>query len=196
MKNLKKYAPKKGCVLVLKSLAANLVAAHNRFQWPEKGQVFCPDWKPTKECGNGLHGWKWGEGDAGLRCKDDDAKWLILSVVESDIIDLTDKVKFPQCEVVYCGTRDEAVQIIQHYAPAGNKCVYGTSTSGHRGTSTSGDRGTSTSGMWGFIAIEFWDKDNEVYRKKMAQIDGINFLPGVKYRLNSDNEFEEVKNEQ
>ncbi len=31
--------------------------SHNDFIYPKNGTVECPDWKDTKECGNGLHGW-------------------------------------------------------------------------------------------------------------------------------------------
>ena len=32
------------------------LTAHGGFIWPAHGVVECPDWKPTKACGNGLHG--------------------------------------------------------------------------------------------------------------------------------------------
>src|ERR1700730_4145684 len=34
------------------------------FRWPESGLVEAKDWKPMKQCGGGLHGYLWGEGDA------------------------------------------------------------------------------------------------------------------------------------
>ena len=101
-KILKQCKPAKGHVLVLKSIAANM-KAYGGFQWPESGAVPAPDWKPTDECGNGLHGWLWGAGDASLRCKDYDAKWLVLSVPADSIVDLGQKVKFPSCEIKYLG---------------------------------------------------------------------------------------------
>ena len=98
--NFKKYAPKKGEVLVLKSLPASMLA-YNDFLWPKSGYVEAPDWSEKAECGNGLHGWKWGAGNADLRCKDEDAVWLVLRVEDASIVDLTDKVKFKGCNVVF-----------------------------------------------------------------------------------------------
>jgi len=233
--NFKKFKPKKGYALVLKSLPANLIARNN-FQWPESGVVNCPDWKGTKECGNGLHGWLWGEGDAGLRCGESDAKWLVVCVEESKIINLTDKVKFPSCEVLFCGELKDAVSIIHHFAPVGNKCIFGTSTSGDggtstsgdggtstsgdggtstsgyggtstsgdrgtstsgdRGTSTSGDGGTSTSGDGGVISLPFYSPKTSMYERRIAMIDGVNFLPGVPYVLDKEGNFIQKKDQQ
>ena len=198
-KLLKKCKPTKGHVLVLKSLPASM-KAYGGFQWPESGAVFAPDWKPTEECGNGLHGWLWGAGDAGLRCMDDDAKWLVLSV-PSDFVDLGQKVKFPSCEIKYLGDRETAVAIIQHYAPGGTPAMFGTATAGDEGTATAGDegtatagyRGTATAGDEGVIIIHWWDIAAEKKRRKIALVDGLTILPGVKYRLNDLAEFEAVE---
>ena len=246
-KILKQCKPAKGHVLVLKSLPASM-KAYGGFQWPESGAVFAPDWKPTEECGNGLHGWLWGAGDAGLRCMDDDAKWLVLSV-PSDFVDLGQKVKFPSCEIKYLGDRETAVAIIQHYAPGGTPAMFGTATAGNRGTATAGDRGTATAGDEGtatagdegtatagyrgtatagnrgtatagdegtatagdegtatagdrgtatagdegVIIIHWWDIAAEKKRRKIALVDGLTILPGVKYRLNDLAEFEAVE---
>ena len=210
-------------MLVLKSLPASM-KAYGGFQWPESGAVFAPDWKPTEECGNGLHGWLWGAGDAGLRCMDDDAKWLVLSV-PSDFVDLGQKVKFPSCEIKYLGDRETAVAIIQHYAPGGTPAMFGTATAGDEGTATAGDegtatagyrgtatagdegtatagnrgtatagyRGTATAGDEGVIIIHWWDIAAEKKRRKIALVDGLTILPGVKYRLNDLAEFEAVE---
>ena len=220
----------------------------NGFLWPVKGKCVASDWKPTQECGNGLHGWKWGEGDAGLRVTEPGAKWLVLSVLESEIIDLSGKVKFPECEVVFVGEMAESVSIIQAHEPAGNKCIFGTATAGYRGTATAGyggtatagyggtatagDRGTATAGYGGtatagyggtatagdggtatagyggtatagyggtatagsegIIIIQYYDKTTETYKRKMAMVDRVTILPGIKYRLNDAHDFEPV----
>jgi hypothetical protein len=243
--DLSTYKPAEGHALVLKSIAATLVAAHKDFQWPETGHVEAPDWKPTESCGNGLHGWLWGEGDADLRCTDSDAKWMVLSVPENPIINLDGKVKFPACEVLYCGERDTAVLIIQHHAPAGTKVIFGTATAGDSGTATAGDigtatagysgtatagnigtatagnsgtatagyrgtatagysgtatagdrgtatagyRGTATAGDDGVLVILHYDQAKSKYVKKIALVDGVNYLPGQKYKLNEAGEF-------
>src|SRR6202142_3290693 len=144
-------------VLVLRTCGANMTSK-NGFKWPEKGAVKCHDWLPEPKCGNGLHGFLWGEGDGELAKWSADAKWLVVSVLEKDIVHIDRKVKFPRGNVVFCGGRKEATDyiaarapntvkaIIGHFAVAGDG---GSSTSGYRGTSSSGDRGTSTSGYGG-----------------------------------------------
>ncbi|WP_445081510.1 DUF7666 domain-containing protein [Martelella alba] len=42
-------------VLVLRTCNSDMTS-RNDFVWPESGLVECPDWEPTEECGNGLHG--------------------------------------------------------------------------------------------------------------------------------------------
>lgn len=42
-------------VLVLRACKADM-SSYNDFVWPTIGPVKCPDWEPTDECGNGLHG--------------------------------------------------------------------------------------------------------------------------------------------
>ena len=185
MKKLSSYKPKTGYVLVLKSVKPDMTAGYsNGFLWPVKGKCVASDWKPTQECGNGLHGWKWGEGDAGLRVTEPGAKWLVLSVLESEIIDLSGKVKFPECEVVFVGEMAESVSIIQAHEPAGNKCIFGTATAGYRGTATAGSEG--------IIIIQYYDKTTETYKRKMAMVDRVTILPGIKYRLNDAHDFEPV----
>ena len=138
---------KKETVFVLKSVNADLTA-YNNFQWKESGIVTCEDWNPEPKCGNGLHGFLWGEGDGNLANWNKDAKWLVLEVENDSIVELVGKVKFPSCNVVFCGTRKDATDFIIQNGAKGS--VIGSYvTSGDFGTSTSGDNGTSTSGNWG-----------------------------------------------
>jgi hypothetical protein len=160
-------------VLVLRTCNAEL-KAHQGFQWPEAGSVEAPDFNPEPICGYGLHGLLWGEGDGSLLSWDDSAKWLVVAVPADSIVSLDDgaKVKFPRGEVVYCGNREGATQLIyaQRAAPivgltiqsnaerntvcagyrgtatAGN---YGTATAGNYGTATAGEGGTATAGNYG-----------------------------------------------
>jgi hypothetical protein len=131
---------------VLRCCAADR-SSRNGFVWPESGPVVAPDWDPIPEFGRGLHGWARGEGDVSVSDyhADPTAKWLVVRVRTSEIVDLKGKVKFPRGTVVYCGDRDGAVAKIKKKHPVA-ACVYGTSTSGYGGTSTSGYGGTSTSG--------------------------------------------------
>jgi len=130
---------------ILKSVNEYLTA-YNGFKW-QMGIVEAPDFKPTNECGHGLHGFLLGEGDGNLANWDVKAKWIVAEVDKDDVIDLEGKVKFPKCKVIFIGDRKEATDLI---ISKGGKAVIGSFvTSGDMGTSTSGDSGTSTSGYSG-----------------------------------------------
>ena len=130
---------------ILKSVKEDLTA-YNGFLW-HKGTVKAPDFKPTKECGAGLHGFLMGEGDGILANWDIKAKWIVAEIDKDSLIDLKGKVKFPKCKVIFIGDRKEATDLI---ILKGGKSVIGSFvTSGEKGTSTSGDCGTSTSGEQG-----------------------------------------------
>ncbi len=99
------------------------------FQWPDEGPVSAPDFEPNAECGHGLHGLLWGEGDGSLLNWDPTAFWLVLEVETSTIIQLDGKVKFPSCIVVHKGTQLSATQFIYERAPE-RAIVGGTATAG------------------------------------------------------------------
>jgi hypothetical protein len=141
--------------------------AYDGFQWSNSGTVSAPDFKPTAECGNGLHGWLKGEGDASSSAFIDDpeALWIVAAVKTDSIIDLKGKVKFPKCMVVYSGNQKDATNLIKKHHPEASAIIgytatagddgtatagnYGTATAGHRGTATAGHRGTATAGDYG-----------------------------------------------
>ena len=129
--------------------------SHGGFVWPTEGVVTAPDWAATAECGRGLHGWLLGVGDvtvSGDRHSDPKAIWLVLKVNKADIVDLGGKVKFPTCEVVFTGNRDNAITEIVKYGALHENIMYGTVTaSGNSGKATaSGDYGNATaSGNYG-----------------------------------------------
>jgi len=148
------------------------MTSYNGFVWPESGLVECPDWDNKAECGNGLHGWAWGEGDGSLGNWDEDAKWLVVDVEDKDVVDLGNKVKFPKGNIVFCGDRKSATDYIREHgargpvigamiivgdsgtasagdsgtASAGN---YGTASAGYKGTASAGDNGTASAGNCG-----------------------------------------------
>jgi hypothetical protein len=140
MKNLEK-----GEVLILRTCAPDGSSYCGQFKWPKSGPVKCDDFKPTVQCGNGLHGLKWGVGDGSL-LEWGDAAWVVARVIDSDCIDLGGKVKFPAAVVEFFGERFAAVALIAEHAPAGSAIVSGTATAGYSGTATAGDRGTATAG--------------------------------------------------
>jgi hypothetical protein len=161
------------------------MSSRNGFVWPESGPVECPPtdpndpdahWDPSPKCGNGLHGWLWGIGDLGATCgywNADDTKWLVVEVAASDIVDLDGEVKFPRGTVVFCGKREEAVRLIAEHAPVGTPVMFGTATAGYSGTATAGYRGA--------ISITWWDETRQVYRKAIAEVDGVLVKPGIAY---------------
>ena len=120
-------------------------SSHGGFMWPKSGHVSCSDWKSTPNCGNGLHGLLWGEGDADY-LNWDNAAWLAVRVKLSEVVDISRKVKVSSGIVEYFGDKEIAVALIQAHAPSGKVIVGGTATAGYEGTATAGDRGTATAG--------------------------------------------------
>jgi len=199
-KTAKKLAPKKktttalapGKVLVLRTCAADM-SAHGGFIWPKSGPISAPDWKPTKECGAGLHGLLWGEGNGDVLSWAVDAAWLVVEVEKDKIIDLDGKVKFPSCVVVHCGNQKSATEYLAAHGAEGRAITGGTATAGDRGTATAGDRGTATAGDGGTatagdggsLLLKWWDGSTGRYRACLGEvgIDGIK--ANVKYRVES-----------
>lgn len=101
---------------ILKSVKADMTS-YNGFLWPKEGPVEAPDWDPKPECGNGLHGWLWGQGDFSLEVKAD-ARWLIAAINKGDAIDLFGKVKIPRVWVVFYG--DSAAATVRGDSGADN----------------------------------------------------------------------------
>ena len=215
------YELPEGHVLVLRSTKADR-HSHNNFLWPEFGKVACDDWSPVQQCGNGLHGLLWGQGNCCLLVLDEDAIFQVVAVEESLIVDLRNKVKFPSGEVIFSGDRLEAAKIIAQYAPAGLAIPFatatagdsgtatagdsgtatagdsGTATAGDRGTATAGDRGTATAGYRGTATagedgcIAIQRWNGKRYKWHFADVDGETVRPNVPYRLNEEGEFVEV----
>ena len=162
---MENYKPKEGHVLVLRTNDENN-QSRGKFQYPTTGYIEAPDWERTNECGNGLHGALKGVGNAGLFNWNNNAIWMVLEVKETEIIDLEDKVKFKGGNVVYCGDRQEATQLL--YNVYGNVGIIGliyhshkkepivggygsTITSGNRSTLTGGDYSKLTGGDYSIL---------------------------------------------
>ena len=148
-------------VLVLRTCSADMTS-HGGFKWPKRGPVSAPDWIDNFQCGNGLHGWLWGEGDGTLGHVDTPkAKWLVVRVIASEVRHgaghLIGKCKFPRGYVVHCGDRKSATEYIMKHGASGKAVIgatatagdYGTATAGHGGTATAGDYGTAMAGNGG-----------------------------------------------
>ena len=156
-------------VLCLRTVAAD-GTAYKGFKWPAIGFCEAPDWESIAKCGNGLHGYLKGCGNA------DSIQWdglfQVVKVIESEIVDLNGKVKFPRCEVIFTGSQKDATDILlkeygnigiigatvvvgdKQHAIAGYKGTAtagdgGTATAGHKGKATAGNHGTATAGDYG-----------------------------------------------
>ena len=120
--------------------------SRNGFQWPGVGgYVEAPDWAETKECGNGLHGWLYGVGDAST--SDYAGKpyslWVVVEVESAGVIDLGGKVKFKGGVVVFLGDRLGATSYLTANEPKSvGAAVTGASVVvGDKGTATAGEKG-------------------------------------------------------
>jgi len=134
--------------------------SYKNFQWPKSGQVKANDFKPTSECGNGLHGLRIGQQNPGVWY--DDGIVLLLQVPASTIIDLDDKCKFPECKIIMSGNMNDVtyylykkninIEGLYRRSQLSNKSEkwiggdYSTLTAGYRSTLTAGDYSTLTAG--------------------------------------------------
>jgi hypothetical protein len=154
--------------------------SHGGFVWPlEPGSVAkAPDWSKRKECGQGLHGWLYGQGDHSCtdRWGNEGAQWLVVEVESDSIIELGGKVKFPEGIVRFAGDAKSATDYLWEHEPRSRAVAVigacraekqdgavvavgalgtatagdsGTATAGYSGTATAGDSGTATAGYSG-----------------------------------------------
>ena len=116
--------------LVLRCCRADMTS-YNGFVWPGVGGIAtAPDWVDNNKCGNGLHGYLYGQSNHGscLYSFVDDAKWLVARVEDSQIrMIFEDMCKFQSGEVVFVGTKSEAADyIIANEPRAATGAVIGT----------------------------------------------------------------------
>jgi hypothetical protein len=146
----KKLPSKKKTVLCLRTVKAD-GTAYNGFKWPALGFVEASDWEPTIECGHGLHGYLRGCGDA--KSIDWGGLFQVIKVIESEIVDLGGKVKFPRCEVIFTGNQKDATDILVKEYGRGSKVIGATVVvNGERQHAIAGDRGTAISAGYGGMA--------------------------------------------
>ena len=115
---MSKKSEQQKTALVLRSCSADMTSKKG-FVWPDVGEVAeCPDWKPIAECGNGLHGWLYGQGDHDCsNYLSADSKWLVVEVVLADVVILGGKCKFPRGTVKFIGTMTEAAAYLREHEP-------------------------------------------------------------------------------
>lgn len=100
------------------------------FQWPLKiGAIVKPvKWVRDYTCGNGLHGFAYGNGDHSLLMSRgfgnrSTLKYFVLAVNRADICNLHGKIKFSKCRVLHISTNiREAKRVIRSLTPKGMKC--------------------------------------------------------------------------
>ena len=150
-------------VLVLRTCAEDMTSNYGRFTWPKEGVVECQDWDTISRIGHGhgLHGALWGTGSGHLLNWKPEAKWLVLEVEESEIVDVSDvlggscaahAIKFPRGNVIYCGNREEATKLIYAKVPVSfySRGIIGLNlTVGHHDTAIVGYGGTAIAGDYG-----------------------------------------------
>jgi hypothetical protein len=211
-------------VLILRCSSPTGIS-HGGFRWPlEVGAtVEAPDWDPKPDCGQGLHGWLWGEGDVGDSeyHSNPNAIWHLVDVPEKDVVGLGRKVKFPRGIIVAFGKRDEMVGILQADPRAAGRTLIGgtatagdggsatagdygtatagdggTATAGYRGTATAGYQGTATAGDKGLIMIRWFDPDARRCRIHTGYIGENGLKPNTPYKLDDKGNFIEAPTEQ
>jgi len=106
--------------------------------------VEAQDWDGGKKvCGGGLHGLLWGAGDISLLGNGDS---ILIKTTKNELVELDGKCKYRSGLVVYRGKRRDAIEIIQHHAPAGIAINFATQTAGDGSTQKAGDGSTQTAG--------------------------------------------------
>ncbi len=155
---------------MLRTVSADMSSYKGSFIWPESGSVKCSDWNDRPECGGGLHGLLWGEGDGSLLDWSDDARWLVVEVDPASVVNIGDKVKVPSGKVVYCGDRKGATDEIIRLGASGPVV----------GSFNSGGEGSTNSGGYGSVLIFQW-WDGKRYRIAVGYVGEDGIEPNVAY---------------
>ena len=151
--------------------------SYGGFQWPLEVGATCtaPDWSAEPECGHGLHGALWGEGDGSLFSWRIDAVWMVVETDAAAVVDLGGKVKFPSCVIRHVGNRMTATAYLAGYRQG---AIIG-------GTSTSGDRG--------IVVCRWWDASANRYRLTVGYCNEHGIKANTPYRCNAHGALVEVQ---
>jgi hypothetical protein len=87
-------------VIVYKAVNADLVSNHG-MKYPLGETVTAPDWKPTRDCGNGLHFSATPRLARSYHGHDSAGRFLACEVAVESMIALGDKIKAPACVVLH-----------------------------------------------------------------------------------------------
>ena len=193
-----KDAAKPASVLVLRTCAED-GSSHNGFKWPLSGPVEAKDWKPTNECGNGLHGWLWGHGDWSLKNKAEKIHWLVVEVEQASIIDLGGKVKYPKGNVIAnFGHWADAMAFIRARRPVDETTNVATGYSGHAsatgyyGWAIAGYAGTAKADSNGALTLLWFDQKAKRPRVAVAYVGEDGIEANTEYRLDEKGKFTKV----
>ena len=167
-----------GTAYILRTCAADMTS-YGGFVWPREGRVEAPDWRANDECGRGLHGFLWGEGDGSIASWEADAVWIVARIERW--VDLRGKVKFPSADVVFAGDRIGATAAIRAFGAHG-AVVGSTLTGGYRSTLTGGYGSTLTGGDDSTLVCRWWDGEESRYRLAVGEC-GHGLDAGVPYRV-------------
>ena len=183
-------------VYVTKSVNADLTSHYDgKFQYPASGMAEATDWNENDECGNGLHGFLWGEGNGSLATFGESAKWLLIKVdTENGLVELNGKVKFRRGEVVFIGTCAEVAAELKKYLPTDRvySVIGSTLTGGDGSTLTGGYRSTLTGGDDAIFSILYYDAKKNKWRRKFAVVGEDGIEPDVQYKLDENFNFVKV----
>lgn len=125
--------------LVLRNSKAD-GTSHDGFQWPKAGPVECPDWNPAAQCGGGLHGLLWGEGDWSRLSAAQDALWQVVEVVTESIVKIEEqKVKFPRGTVVFSGNMAGAITMVLNHEQHFKDILAEITANANKGNKSSGN---------------------------------------------------------
>ena len=202
--------------LMLRTCDKNM-QSYGGFQWPESGRVTAPDWSDRAECGGGLHGLPWGEGNGGLLNWSEDAKWLVCEVDPSLEVPISGKSKWPWADVVFVGDREGATKYLRENGGIGLAIVgstisvgdgstvsggyhsivrggYRSTVSGGEGSTISvGDGSTVSGGEGSGLILKHWN--GKRYRYSLAEVGENGIKANTPYRLDDEGKFIEVEQE-
>ena len=152
----------------------------NDFKYPKKGLVECSDWKDTKECGNGLHGWT--KGFESFYNEGYEGNIIILLVNKKDgYVELYDKVKFKKGRVLlntsniqeaHSFIKQYYLNVILHWS-TNNQGYNSTNKQGYNSTNKQGNYSTNTQG-YNSTNKQGSDSTNTIYGcNNISKIDGL-----------------------
>jgi hypothetical protein len=108
------------CILGLRTNMPDGRGTHEKarhFVWPADvgSYVEAPDFKPTDECGYGLHFLAWGMGVGSLLRHEYDSQWVVVRARADQVISVEhgSKCKAPAVEIVYVGSKEAALALLK-----------------------------------------------------------------------------------